>query len=134
MSQILGVPFTETSKKALHDGQKLLMKFESFMEENLGDSRERRRTFEELISAAMWFSRAIKADQEIKADRADNPAKWAFICEKKKKAEEYMAKAVANGGKAAPRTGYKPARTEISYKQRDGVSRAVIVERKKPSV
>lgn len=134
MSQILGVPFTESSKKALHDGQKLLMKFEDFMGENLLDSKEKRRAIEELINLAMWFSRAIKATQEITQDRIDNPAKWAFICEKKKKAEEYMAKAVANGGKSVPRTGARPARTEISYKQRDGVSRAVIVERKKPSV
>lgn len=126
MSRITGIPFNEFSKKMQAEGQKILAKFETFLVNNLTKSHDRSRCEDEIITVAMWLSRAIKADQEIKDDMIANPLKYELLASKKKRAAEAAEKAIKKYEQRANHS-------EIEVKLRDGSKRCVIVERKKKS-
>jgi hypothetical protein len=115
MSILEGISFNENSKKLMQNGQKIMGEIYHFSKDNLLDSRDLHKFWDELTTAAMWYSRAVKADQQLRDDMAANPLKYQIREERKKKSQEAMEKAV--------RAKSEPARRRVA-------SHAVIIERK----
>lgn len=128
MSQIVGITFNEFSKKMHHEAQQKLIKIEAFLNSNLVHSHDRSKAIDALVTAGMWIARAIKADQQIKDDREQNPVRYQVMEERKSKYVSALEKAMKEKSQSIrePKP-VLPARRE--YRRTDGG--ALIVERKK---